>query len=213
MRNWKFRPTNEEVAANATGSPGSAVMSMPSDAKAGPVIRRYKKFRISNEMFQKLKPGLNEWMDVLSAAIPEEAEILEFAGKNLDHTIVVENQDSQALRALYPYSRNESVEALKPELSLAEQIQAILDEGESAPPPKKDPEPKPEPVPEPEPPKPEPIPEPIPPQPASPPQPVPAPEPQPSPTPIREAVSPQKWRFIVVRDSAGRLSEVHAEAV
>lgn len=91
-----------EDIANVTGSPTSSVMSMP-PAVREPPIRRWKKFQVSNETFLKLKPGLTEWKDVLSPVISEERAVLEFAAVNLDHTIVVENVETRALRAVYPY--------------------------------------------------------------------------------------------------------------
>ena len=109
MRKWlKSNSTlNEDGAAaaiaNVTGGPASPTMSMPDDAKKGPVVRRYKKFGVTNETFMKLKPGLSEWRDVMNPTIAEENEILEFAAANLDQTVVVENLETKALRAVYPY--------------------------------------------------------------------------------------------------------------
>ncbi len=97
-----FKHFLAEEAANVTGSPSSASMSMPSDAKKGPVLRRYRKFKVTNECFNKIKPGLKEWMTHLSSNIIEEKEILEFAAANQDHTIVLENSVTGALRAAYP---------------------------------------------------------------------------------------------------------------
>jgi hypothetical protein len=116
---------------------------------------------------------------VLNPAIFEENEILAFAESNLDHTIVIENSDTKALRAVYPY---EVVKRPAPE---------------SVNPPPAAPEPITE----------------------SPPPPV--PEPPSAPEPISTVVisatenkpNHKRWRFKILRDSEGRMSEIMAETI
>lgn len=94
LKNWLI-----EDAANVTGSPGSAVMSMPSDCVKK---RFYRRFKVTNEMFNKLKPGLTEWQSILSPTISEENEVLEFAKANPTCVVVFENSATGSLRAAYP---------------------------------------------------------------------------------------------------------------
>lgn len=104
MRNWNFPKVliEDAVAANVTGSPSSSVMSMPSDSRPGPVLRRWKKFQVANETFMKFSPGLSEWKSLLSPTVTEEKAILEFLQGFPSDVVVLENRDIGTLRALIP---------------------------------------------------------------------------------------------------------------
>ena len=86
----------EEVAANVTGSPTSEKMSMPPAVSKEVQRRKYKVFKVQSESFNQFPIGECHWTRVLES----HSEISEYAAKNPNSVIVLENAETGSLLAL-----------------------------------------------------------------------------------------------------------------
>lgn len=95
----------EEIANTSGAGGGNANMAMPPTMRgAGRVVTKWKKFKVCNDTFNKLKCGkmkYERWSRYLNLELDEERNMYEYAKRKGESIIVIENEETGALKAIY----------------------------------------------------------------------------------------------------------------